>query len=414
VSVRALWLVGVFGLVSCDGPAPTAPIEPVVQPLDAASLAAVTTEITDLGSRMVATPAELEGVALVEALFADAGLVNVHREGFQWEAWAPGAATLTLDDGTPEGQVLPAKALSPTPPTAGLSAPIEVGGDPEGTFLVVTDQGTSRGAQAFGAASQGAAGMIRVTEATMDDGDLLVEVGHTLVGLTLPSVAVDAEVGAILRANEGATVTLDADTLLLPEHTSYNVLGEVPGTTDRTLYVTAHIDSWDPSHSAADNAIGVAAMVLMARRLANSPVQPEPTVVFLATGAEEQGLQGALAYTDAHPDRSEDADLVLNLDVMWAQEGTFLVMSDDAALGSLALDVATEEGLEPVDAGVPSPSSDNFPFQILGVPAFWSGRFGYRQYHTHADVIEDLDFDGAAAALRVQWAVLAEATGVPR
>ena len=89
-------------------------------------------------------------------------------------------------------------------------------------------------------------------------------------------------------------------------------------------------------------------------------------------------------------------------------------MSDDPELGSLALDVATDEGLEPVDAGVPSPASDNFPFQILGVPAFWSGRFGYRQYHTHRDVVETLDFEEAAAALRVQWVVLAEAAGVPR
>ena len=397
----------VFLLACNEGYVPEKPV--VLQPLDATALEDVTRELTDLGPRMVATPAEEEATVLMETLFTEAGLVDVRREGFEWEAWVPGPARLEV--GT---DVYDALALSPTPPTDGLTAPMVLeGGDASGAVLVVTGEGTSRGVQALGAATSGARGMIRVTEATTDDGDLLTEVGHTLMGLSLPSFAVDADTGAALRARVGEDVRLYADTELIEDHTSYNVLGEVPGTGAGRVFVTAHYDSWDPSESAADNAVGVAAMVLMARRLADGP-PPEPTVVFLATGAEEQGLQGALAYTDAHPAESGTAQMVLNLDVLWASEGTFLVMGSDPEWIGLALDVADVEGLNAVAAGEPDPSSDNFAFQIAGSPAFWAGRFGYREYHTHRDTIDTLNFERAARALRVQWAVLANEVGVPR
>ncbi|MEZ4320693.1 MAG: M28 family peptidase [Myxococcota bacterium] len=396
----------IAALVAC-GPAPPPTALPP-QPLDADALLEVTREITDLGARMVATPAEEDATALMEALFLEAGLHDVHREPFVWDAWVPGPASIEVG-----GAVLSAVPLSPTPATAGLSAPLVLEGtDVAGGLVVVTDEGTSRGVQALSAATSGAAGMIRVTEATADDGDLLVEVGHTLIGLQLPSVAVDAAVGAELRAHIGETATLSADTLVVADHTSYNVVGSVPGTGPGTVYVTAHHDSWNPSESAADNAIGVGALVLLARRLADGPA-PGPTVVFVATGAEEQGLRGALAYTDQHPE-AEDAQLVLNLDVLWASEGVFVVMSSEPRWTTTALTVADGLGLSAVDGGLPDPSSDNFAFQILGAPAFWSGRFGYREYHTHRDTLDTLDFTGASDALRVQWAVLADEVGVPR
>ena len=170
------------------------------------------------------------------------------------------------------------------------------------------------------------------------------------------------------------------------------------------MFVTAHLDSWDPAESAADNAIGMAGLVLLARRLADGP-QPAVTVRFVATGAEEQGLQGAVAYVRDNPLESEDADLVVNLDVLWAPEGTFVVMGEPEHV-ALALDAAEAEGLEGVDGGLPNPSSDQFAWQAVGVPAFWAGRFGFREYHTHADVADALDWEDAARALRVYDAVL--------
>lgn len=396
-------------LLGCPAPDPEPPTPVPPQALDAASLEEVTRSITDLGARLVATPAERDGEDLVEALFLEAGLQLVAREPFAWDAWVPGPASIALGD-----EVFPAEALSPTPPTAGLTAPLirEGTGDPAGRVVVATDVGTSRGVQAVAAAIDGASALIRVTEATDDDGGPLVEVGHTLAGLTLPAFAVDRATGDRLRDAIGQEVTLSAETAELVGHVSHNVVGVVPGTGSRTVIVTAHVDSWHPSESAADNAIGVAAMILLARRLADGPT-PEATVTFVATGAEEQGLQGALAYVGAHPEEARRADLVLNLDVLWASEGTFLVMADEPELLGFALDAAEREGLSAVDAGAPNPSSDQFPFQIAGAPTFWSGRFGYRGYHTAIDTVDTLDFEDAARALRVQWAVLAREAGVP-
>jgi Zn-dependent M28 family amino/carboxypeptidase len=179
------------------------------------------------------------------------------------------------------------------------------------------------------------------------------------------------------------------------------------------VYVTAHLDSWHPSESAADNALGVGAMVVMARKLASGPT-PEATVRFIATGAEEQGLQGALAYVAAHPVEAGSAIGVLNLDVMWSPEGTFVVMSDEPRWREIAIELGSTEGIGGVDGGSPNASSDNFPFQLAGSPAFWAGRFGWREYHTHQDTLDRIDLAEAAASMRVQWAVLAEMAGVPR
>lgn len=397
--MTSVWLA----LLGCPGEPVDTDGEPVeLQPLDATSLEDVTRAFTDLGARMVATPAEAEGVALAVELLEDAGLTDVHTEPFTWDAWVRGPADIELG-----GELLPALALSPSPPTE-RTAPLVLDGQiAEGAFVIVTDQGTSRGAQAVGAATQGARGMIRVTERDTADGHGLIEVGHTLQGLSLPCVAVDRATGQRLREATGQTATLRIDSEERIDHVSHNVVGDVLGTGRGMVYVVAHVDSWDTSESAADNAIGVGALVLLARRLADGP-PPVPTVRFIVTTAEEQGLQGALAYARAHPDEVGDADLVLNLDVLWSQEGVFVVMAEPEVMDR-AIQLAADEGIEAIDGGLPNPSSDNFPFQIAGSPAFWSGRFGFREYHTHADVAGELDWEQAAGALRVQWGILEDA-----
>jgi hypothetical protein len=157
-------------------------------------LAETTQRLTDLGPRQVATDAESQAAALLEDMLLSAGLQDVERAPFTFDAWLPGAASVTLD-----GVALPAEPLSPSPPTAGLSAPLSSGAQPGMIALYSSDDG-SRAEQFLLALTGGAVAMIRITEDLTESGEPLVEVGHTLEGSTLPAVAVDAETGARLNA----------------------------------------------------------------------------------------------------------------------------------------------------------------------------------------------------------------------
>ena len=135
-------------------------------------------------------------------------------------------------------------------------------------------------------------------------------------------------------------------------------------------------------------------------------------MVFLLTAGEEQGLAGAFRYTQERIEDASAASFVLNLDIPWAAEGTYFVSSTRPDLRALALDAAAREGLPAVDGGAPSPASDQLPFELLGVPTAWNTRWPDRHYHTTEDTVAHLDFDEAAAAARVNRAVLAEVAGI--
>jgi Zn-dependent M28 family amino/carboxypeptidase len=230
-------------------------------------------------------------------------------------------------------------------------------------------------------------------------------VGHTLTGSTLPAVAVDRPTGDALAVLAGEEAVLDIEATVLNDHESANVLGRVPGhSSDRPVFVTAHYDSWDNAEGAIDNALGVGMMMMLAERLAAGPT-PDHTVVFLATAGEEQGLTGAFRFVSEVPEAA-NARFVLNLDIPWAQEGRYIVSTTDPSLQRLALQTATDLGLDPVDGGAPSPASDHLPFQMQGVPAAWHTRYPDRHYHTHEDTLEKLALEESIPALELNWTVL--------
>lgn len=92
---------------------------------------------------------------------------------------------------------------------------------------------------------------------------------------------------------------------------SRNVLGKIPGAThpDESIMFSAHWDAFGigPAdatgdtvrHGAADDAIGVAGVIELARAFAAGP-KPQRTLVFALWTAEERGLLGSEYYAD-HP-----------------------------------------------------------------------------------------------------------------
>jgi hypothetical protein len=361
-------------------------------------LAETTQRLTDLGPRQVATDAESQAAALLEDMLLSAGLQDVERAPFTFDAWLPGAASVTLD-----GVALPAEPLSPSPPTAGLSAPLSSGAQPGMIALYSSDDG-SRAEQFLLALTGGAVAMIRITEDLTESGEPLVEVGHTLEGSTLPAVAVDAETGARLKAAIGQTVALDLSSTTLPDHTSDNVVGWLEGSaSSATIALTAHYDSWHPSESAADNALGVAMAVLLAGHIAQGI--PDRRLLVLLTSGEEQGLQGASAWVEDNESLARSVSLVINLDIPWSDEGALRCGCDEDAVMAEILAAFEQEGLSAEDVGAPWPASDHLPFQTRGASALWCSRQPYRRYHTEADIIDVIDMEQSAAVLRAHAAL---------
>jgi peptidase M28-like protein len=198
----------------------------------------------------------------------------------------------------------------------------------------------------------------------------------------------------------------------LAGHSGHNVVCTKPGvagSTD-TIVVCAHYDSRmanlaDSTSSAPgadDNASGVAAMIEIARLVADLPLNAR--VRFVAFSGEEQGLLGSTVYAQALHDAGEDIRLVINLDMIGfpPPSGSITVERDlgnatagnDAAsitFGAAMAQAAVDHTDLPVELG-PIYSSDYMPFEAHGyvVIGAYEGE-GNPHYHDVSDLPAAVD-----------------------
>jgi acetylornithine deacetylase/succinyl-diaminopimelate desuccinylase-like protein len=123
---------------------------------------------------------------------------------------------------------------------------------------------------------------------------------------SVPSVAIPAEqYGRLARmAAKNVPVTIEADiqNTYYPNPAVFNVVGEIPGTdkADEVVMLGAHIDTWHAATGAADDGVGVAAMMEAVRILKATGVKLRRTVRVGFWEGEEQGLLGSREYVAAH------------------------------------------------------------------------------------------------------------------
>jgi Zn-dependent M28 family amino/carboxypeptidase len=98
--------------------------------------------------------------------------------------------------------------------------------------------------------------------------------------------------------------------------TSQNLIAKLPGTTDETIIITAHIDGF--FHASLDNGCGVAALMALAKFYSGIPKdQRERNLVFLVTGHHETtGMSGSSHFAKNHTDILEKTALILQLEHM--------------------------------------------------------------------------------------------------
>ncbi|WP_179957419.1 M28 family peptidase [Exilibacterium tricleocarpae] len=235
----------------------------------------------------------------------------------------------------------------------------------------------------------------------------------------------------------GAAVRIER-TSAMRTLTSENIVAMLPGSDVRlskeSVLLTAHLDhigvmeqrTDDPIYNGAmDNAAGIAALIEIARLLAEAPTPPKRSVVFAALTAEEDGMVGS-HYLANHPIRPDGERIVavLNFDMPILLFDFTDIIALGAAHSTLELAVnraAAQMRLRHVPD--PSPAeghftrSDHYRFVEKGVPALSirtaektrgspiSATFLREHYHQPSDD-PGLPFNWVAAARYAQISAL--------
>ncbi|WP_223702126.1 M20/M25/M40 family metallo-hydrolase [Sutcliffiella deserti] len=161
-------------------------------------------------------------------------------------------------------------------------------------------------------------------------------------------------------------------------HDSANVVAFKPGKSQKVLVVGAHYDSVAVGKGSDDNASGVAVMLEAAEVLKKIPTPY--SIVFVAFGAEEVGLQGSNYFVSQMSQEDIQNTIgMINLDSLAAgdymyvhgslgEEG-FLREQALAIAEKKKLDLRINEGLNPdYPAGTTGDWSDHAPFHNAGIP----------------------------------------------
>ena len=209
------------------------------------------------------------------------------------------------------------------------------------------------------------------------------------------------------------TVTLDANSRVMRDVSTYNILGEIPGRrSDRMILLSAHYDSYFSGFQ--DDNTAVAMMLGIARAFIKMGYQPENTWVFCAMAAEEWGIAdskydwstGAYAEVfNVHPEWAGKVIGDFNFELPALSNGNldgirctyeYKDFFEDTLKTLPALSPAYPEGVlvsAPIETW-----SDDFSVAISGIPSmvneFSAGSFMTTHYHSQYD--SDAYYNAAA------------------
>jgi Zn-dependent M28 family amino/carboxypeptidase len=253
-----------------------------------------------------------------------------------------------------------------------------------------------------------------------------------------------------VRMNLDGSIALQTN---IEQRSTYNVVGVLPGRTrpNETMIYTAHwdhlgrcpaIDGDDICNGALDNATGTAALIELARRF-SAEGAPERSVAFIALGAEEQGLLGALYYSQHPLFAPRDTVAAINMDGLnnfGRTRDIEVVGFGKSEMDDLIAAAASAQGRRVAPDSAPEAGyfyrSDHLHFAQLGIPVLYTsngidmidggearGRalneaYTANNYHKPSDEVSpDWDMTGGAEDLGLLYAVgrqLADGSSWPR
>jgi carboxypeptidase Q len=380
---------------------------------------------TEVGPRLAGTEAEARARAWAVQRLTQLGFANVRVEPFDMPVWVRGAETGAIVAPFPQPLTLTALGRSGATPAEGLTAELvafdsldALRAAPDaavrGRIVYVshamhaTQDGSSygqSGAARFAgpgiAAAKGAAAILVRSIGTARDR----RNPHT--GTTswpegvqpIPAAALanpDADqIERVLARGGPVRLKLVLTPRWIGTLPSGNVVAEVPGSDPSAgvVLIGGHLDSWDLSPGAIDNAAGVAITVAAAKRIMDAG-QPRRTIRVVLFGAEEVGVFGGADYFRRHRPAG---------DVVFVSESDFgadRVWRMDASFGEAARPIADRVAalLAPLGitrgAGAAGAGADLGAWARDGVGSIALRQDGTRYFdfhHTPDDTLDKVD-----------------------
>lgn len=208
----------------------------------------------------------------------------------------------------------------------------------------------------------------------------------------------------LLERTAEITITLDADSRVTRDCTTYNIVGSIPGRhPDRMVLLSAHYDSYFSGFQ--DDNTAIALMFGIAQALLASGVTPNNTIVICAMAAEEWGVVDSNfdwstgAYEQvftAHPEWVGKVIADLNFELPALAHGTRARIRSCYEYTRFLEEYLSElpdlTQAYPEETRVTSPIetwSDDFSMAIAGIPSmvndFTGGSFMETHYHSQFD-----------------------------
>ena len=374
----------------------------------------------EIGGRATGAPANLRSVEWALARLREAG-VDARKEPFQMPSlWLERSARATVSgEGISYSPRVAAMPFSTATPQGGLTAP-----------LVAVGKGSAKDFQALGTAAKGALVLVETEELKDVDGlfreykeDAQIEQrayaagvagvvymgsrSHNLLyrhnvaaGLanTLPMLIMerDGALRALRLLSAGKVLRLTAELELQsgPAYTSYNVIGEIRGTSrpEEIVLIGAHLDSWDLGTGALDNGANVALLIDVARQMKRLGFKPARTLRFALWNGEEQGMYGSWGYTLTHQAELDKHVMTTSVDIGCGRITGFYTGRRPELATLVDQTLAPVRGLGPfTQVDEPVVGTDNFDFMLHGVPNLVANQepalYG-PNYHARSDELD--------------------------
>jgi carboxypeptidase Q len=279
-----------------------------------------------------------------------------------------------------------------------------------GAYIVMRRQSGLRGPQGTPSDVEKALADAPIAGRIYGTPDERVHTGGRFTGLTMESLPKQSEIRVrksdfdtlmlALKAGRDVTLELNIDNRFIQGPVpQYNIIADLPGSEkpDEMVIVCGHFDSWNGPGSvgANDNGTGSTVAFEAARLLAKTGAKPKRTIRFIWWSGEEQGLLGSRAYVQMHKDEMDKISAVFNDDGGTNYQGGYQCLETMVPMLKAAM--------SPIEAAFPDMpmrldvvaemprggSSDHAPFNMVGVPGFYSIEAGKADYgfvwHTQND-----------------------------
>ena len=209
-----------------------------------------------------------------------------------------------------------------------------------------------------------------------------------------------------------------------------NVGGLIPGEAagGEFVVVGAHYDGlgsgdiassspWrrEVHNGADDNASGVGALLLAARKVAANPA-PARSIAFVCFTAEELGALGSEHFCADSPFPIDSVVVMINLDTVGRLEDKKLIVfgaKSAAEFSDLLAASGRSAGLDVVEREEVYGFSDQNPFYARGIPSMHFFTGAYETYHTPDDDCSTVNFQGLKAITALTIILTKHLAGMP-